>query len=390
MLFDPLFWTRAALIFICLVWLKRSLWVSRFNVTHPPLEPAREAPSQGEKVSVIIPARNEEKNIANCLVHLFKQNYPSYEIIVVDDRSTDKTSHLLENFQKLSTVPLRIVRIEKLPPGWTGKNHGMFAASKVAEGEWLLYTDADTTHRPESISTAMREVKKNNIDFLTLAPETESHSFWEKTVQPLAVGSLALWFHPAQAKGHHNEIVLANGQFILIRKDAYEKIGGNESIKNEVVEDVELAKKAKKAGYRVEFWNGTKLYSTRMYSSLREIRMGWTRIFTYLFNKNVPSIAHKIFLFLFFSLFPFVALAWELVLRTQNPAAVPAELFYLTLITCGWIILVRFIGNKMVKSNPWYAFLHPVGSVIMVWILLACVGRILFNRPSVWRGDLHQ
>ncbi|MBI2095228.1 MAG: glycosyltransferase [Candidatus Omnitrophica bacterium] len=364
---------RAALVFIGLVWVKRVVWVVSLRRLNPPLDP-REAPVNAPKVSVVIPARNEEKNIARCLAHFFRQQYPDFEIVVVDDRSTDRTSRLLENFQKLSPVPFKIVRIEKLPQGWTGKNYAMFTGSKAAAGRWLLFTDADTTHGPRSIGTAVATALEGGIDFLTLAPQTECRSFWENTVQPLAVSSLALWFDPRKTNDDRNPSVLANGQFILIKKEVYEKLGGNESVKNEVVEDVEFAKIARAAGARVRFLNGTKLYATRMYSSLAEIKTGWTRIFTYLFNKSVPALLHKIFLFVFFSLLPFAALADK-------------NVFFLALAVSLFIIVVRFIGNKMTKTNPWYAFLHPLGSLVMIWILLACVGRVLFRRPSVWRGQ---
>ena len=364
--------------------------MSRFRRTHPPLVPLSAPPPNAPKVSVIIPAKNEEKNIANCLGYFFKQNYKNFEILAVDDRSTDRTPHLLENFKTLSPVPFKIIRIEKLPPGWTGKNHAMFAASKAASGDWLLFTDADTSHRPESISTAVACVLEKKIDFLTLAPEVESRSFWEKTVQPLAVSSLALWFQSEKVNEPGSGVTLANGQFLLIRKEAYEKIGGNEAVKNEVVEDVELAKKIRGQGYLVQFLNGTKIYSTRMYSSLKEIKTGWTRIFTYLFNKNIPAILHKIFLFLFFSLLPFVVLAAEKVFWLTGSPHFNKILFILSAAVSGWIVLIRCIGNKFLKTSPWYAFLHPLGSVVMVWILTACIGRIVFNKPSAWRGDLHQ
>ena len=188
------FFLTASLIYIFFIWLKRIIWVSRFRRTHPALGPVETPIPDPPKVSVIIPAKNEEKNIPNCLRHIFNQNYKNFEIIVVDDRSTDRTPHLLENFKKLSPVPFKVIRIEKLPPGWTGKNHAMFAASRAASGGWFLFTDADTTHRPESISTAVACVLEDKIDLLTLTPEVESRSFWEKTVQPLAVSSLALWF----------------------------------------------------------------------------------------------------------------------------------------------------------------------------------------------------
>ncbi len=375
---------------IFLVWTRRIIWVRSLGLKNPPIEKTAFPPREDLKVSVIVPAKNEEKNIPNCLYHLFRQYYKNFEIIVVDDRSTDRTPHLLENFQKLSPVPFRIITIGKLPPGWTGKNHAMTAGAKAASGQWLLFTDADTTHEPESVGSALYTAVGKQIDFLTLSPVTESRSFWEKTVQPLAVGSLALWFNSEKVNDPKSGVVLANGQFILVKKSVYEAVGGNESVKLEVVEDVELAKKIKKAGYSMRFMNGTKLYSTRMYSSLREIKTGWTRIFTYLFNKNVFAILHKIFLFLFVSIGPFAALGWEIFLKLSGSAAYDALACSLSAAVCLWIIVIRFIGNRLLKCNPWYALLHPLGSLVMVWILAACVGRVVFNLPSVWRGDLHR
>ncbi len=361
--------------------------MGNFRKTNPPLFPVAQTMPGAPKISVIIPAKNEEKNIANVLSHLFKQNYKNDEIIVVEDRSDDRTPHLSENFKKLSPVPLKIITIEKLPNGWTGKNYAMFTGSKAAAGEWLLFTDADTTHKPESLTTAVSCALKNKINLLTLAPEVESYNFWEKTVQPLAVSSLALWFRLDKVNDPKQGVTLANGQYLLIRKSVYEMIGGNESVKNEVIEDVELAKKIRGRGFIVQFLNGTNIYSTRMYSTLKEIQTGWTRIFTYLFNKNICAMLHKIFLFLIVSISPFVVLAIEKVFFLTRSAHFSLTLFILSSGVCLWIILIRFMGNKMLKTNPWFAFLHPLGSIVMVWILSACIGRIAFNKPSAWRGD---
>ena len=384
------FLTSVLLGFIGLVWLKRVFWMARFRKTHPPLLPSSETNAPSPKVSVIVPARDEEKNITHCLRHLAAQDYLPYEIIVVNDRSTDKTAELVGHAAQYSKIPVRLIQIEKLPPGWTGKNYAMFTGSKAAGGEWLLFTDADTTHRPESLPTAVREAVRKKIDFLTLTPEVESKSFWEKTVQPLAAGSLALWFDPDKINDPNSKTVLANGQFILIRKDAYEKTGGNEAVKNEVVEDVELAKKVKAAGYFVQFLNGTRLYSTRMYSSLKEIRIGWTRILIYLFDKKPLPILHKIFLFFLFSCLPFFVLLFELTLKITGRDTFSALLFGASLFVCVWITGVRFFGNKFLKSNPWYAVFHLLGSLVMIWILLTCLERIIFKKPSVWRGDFHR
>lgn len=377
----------AVLGFIFLVWTKRALWIARFRRAHPPLAPSAFLLPHAPLVSVIVPARNEEKNIANCLHHLLSQTYSPYEVIVVDDRSSDGTSELVESYRRVAKVPLKKIRIEKLPPGWTGKNYAMFTGSRAAEGEWLLFTDADTTHRPESLSTALGCALERRIDFLTLAPETESRSFWEKTVQPLAVGSLALWFNPEKINAPEGRVTLANGQFILVRRDVYEKTGGNEAVRGEVVEDVEQAKRVRAAGYLVQFLDGTRLYSTRMYGSLAEIRTGWTRIFTYLFNKNIWTILHKVFLFALFSCLPYFVLFFEIWTKLAKPGLFSPDLFAASLAVCLWITAIRFQGNRAVKVNPWFAVLHLLGSFVMIGILLNCVARVALKRKSVWKGQ---
>jgi chlorobactene glucosyltransferase len=342
---------------------------------------------QAPKVSVIVPAKDEERNIANCLQHLLEQTYPNFEIIVVDDRSVDETPAIVESYRKNARTPVKNVRIDKLPPGWTGKNHAMHAGAAAAAGEWLLFTDADTTHFPHCLATAVSKALEDDIDFLTLAPETTSESFWEKTVQPLAVSSLALWFDPHRVNDPKSGGVLANGQFILVKKSVYEKTGGSEAVKDKVVEDVEFAKNARSAGFNVKFLDGTRLYSTRMYTSLAEIHRGWTRIFIHLFDKNVPRILHKIALFLFFSILPFAVLGLEICFKLRDSAAYHPAVFLAAAAVSSWIVAVRAVGNRRVRTNPWFAFLHPLGSLVLVWILGTCVYRILANRPSIWRGD---
>ena len=373
------------LAWIFLAWSKRAVWMISLDRSNPPLKPlpASQAPPSGRpRVSVIIPARNEEKNIARCLEGILVQDYEPCEVIVVDDRSSDSTPEILARLGQTAARPFKVVRIEKTPPGWTGKNYALHAGSRAAGGGWLLFTDADTRHVKESVTTAVLTAEREGIDFLTLAPETESRSFWEKTVQPLAVSSLALWFARAGR-------VLANGQYILVKRSVYEACGGNEAVKAEVIEDVALAGKVGGAGGNVKFLNGTRLYSTRMYSSLKEIRTGWTRIFTFLFEKRPGPILHKIFLFCFFSILPFAVLLWQGTIGTWSTWYSPL-LFWSSLAVSLWIIALRWQGNRRLRTDPLYAILHPLGSLVMVWILLECLWRVLFHRPSVWRGDLYR
>ncbi|MCG3177218.1 MAG: hypothetical protein MOGMAGMI_02186 [Candidatus Omnitrophica bacterium] len=378
---DPLL---VYLVFVALVWCKRALWLSAIRRSDPPIRPVAAGPGS-PRVSVIIPARNEERNIGRCLDSILVQDYPDYEVIVVDDRSGDRTPEILEDYRGRSGGRLRIVRVEQLPPGWTGKNHAMWVGSRAAASDWLLFTDADTRHDRLCLASAVTTALKGDIDFLTLAPETESVTFWEKTVQPLAVSSIALWFDPRKVNDPKSGVVIANGQFILVRRSVYEAVGGSQAVKDRVVEDVELARLVRGSGHAIKFLDGTLLYATRMYSSLAEIKTGWTRIFTHLFEKNVAALAHKIFLFLFFSIGPFAALA-AAAARTAGSGVGSPELT-LSAAVCALIVVIRAAGNLRVRTNPVYALLHPVGSAVMVWILGICVWRVLADRPSPWRGD---
>lgn len=383
------FLIQAALAAVLAEWVRRAWRLSAFRRAYAPLEPA-DPPPAAPKVTLIVPMRDEENNAGNCLKHLFDQSYPALEIVVVDDRSSDRTPVILDKMCALSPFPMRVVRIEKLPPGWTGKNHAMAAGAKAASGEWFLFTDADTTHSPRSVATAVRTALERKIDFLTLAPRTEARGFWENVVQPIAVGALAIWFDPARVNDPASGITLANGQFILTRRGAYESVGGNEAVRSETVEDVALAKLTRRSGRVVAFLDGTRLYSTRMYGSLAEIHRGWTRIYTHLFEKKIPVLLEKTAFFLFFSIFPFAVLGWEKLLFLEASTRFDAAVAAFAAAACAIIVAVRFAGNRMLRANPWYALLHPLGSLILVWVLLTCVWRVAADRPSPWRGDLHK
>ena len=153
--------------------------------------------------------------------------------------------------------------------------------------------------------------------------------------------------------------------------------------------NVELAKRVHGAGYTVHFLNGTQLYATRMYSSLEQIKNGWTRIYIHLFEKKLAPIFHKMTLFLFFSIMPFAVAACQLGWAVTGSVLYDPMVLWTALGVCAIIIALRAAGNSRLRSNPFYAFFHPLGSLVMVWILCICVMRILGNKPSVWRGDTH-
>ena len=233
-------------------------------------------------VSVIIPARNEEASLGACLESLVSQEGIDFEIIVVDDGSTDRTRPIAESFPQIRVIPPG-----PLPDGWTGKNNALTAGAREARGQWLLFTDADTVHKPGSLAKAMAEAKKQNADLLSYSPEQEVHGFWERAVMPVIFAELARKYPPSRMSDPASKLAAANGQYILVSRVAYGAVGGHAAVATTLLEDVALAKKIKAAGYRISFRYGGDAVRTRMYRSFRQLREGWTKNLALLFPSTI-------------------------------------------------------------------------------------------------------
>jgi len=229
-------------------------------------------------VSVIVPARNEEVRLGACLESLVGQTGVGFDVIVVDDGSTDRTREIAESF-----ADVRVIEADPLPQGWIGKNNALVSGVRFAKGEWFLFTDADTEHRPGSLAKALAEAKARGAAMLSYSPEQEVHGFWEKAVMPVIFAELAGRYRPAEVSDPGSRAAAANGQYILISREAYQAVGGHAAIAGDVLEDVALARAVKKSGRRIFFRYGADAVRTRMYRSFRELREGWTKNLALLF-----------------------------------------------------------------------------------------------------------
>ena len=230
------------------------------------------------EVSIIVPARNEEASLGDCLQSLTAQTGVGFEIIVVDDGSTDCTRQIAESFPGV-----RVISPGPLPPGWTGKNNAVIAGANVARAEWLLFTDADTVHLPGSLARALAEAKRENADLLSYSPYQVVVSLPERVVMPVVFAELAAEYPPAKVRDQSSGIVAANGQYILARQSAYTVAGGHGAVAREILEDVALAKAFRNAGLRVFFRFGGDAVVTRMYRNWGQLRDGWTKNLALLF-----------------------------------------------------------------------------------------------------------
>jgi glycosyltransferase involved in cell wall biosynthesis len=229
-------------------------------------------------VSVIVPARNEEASLGACLKSLASQAGVAFEIIVVDDGSTDRTGEIAASFPGVL-----VFAAGPLPEGWTGKNNALAAGARQARGEWLLFTDADTVHLPYSLVRSLGEARRQGASLLSYSPEQEVEGFWQKAVMPVIFAELASAYQPSQVSDPNSPAAAANGQYLLIRREAYVALGGHAALAGSLLEDVGLARAVKASGRRIFFRYGGDAVRTHMYRSFAQLREGWTKNLVLLF-----------------------------------------------------------------------------------------------------------
>lgn len=343
------------------------------------IQPGRK-PNVFPFVSVLIPARNEEQNIGVCISSLVSQDYPRYEIIVLDDNSDDATGEIVRDWEA-SSDRVRYMRGNPLPPGWVGKCFACHQLAKHARGELLLFTDADTMHSSQSISAAVAAMQKSGADLLTVLPFLTLKTFWEKAVMPMLhfVTFCTLPF-PLVSILRNPRFAMANGQFILFKRDVYEDIGGHEAVKNAMVEDVWLSRLVKKSGYSLRIMDGVSVVATRMYKSLREIWEGFSKNLFPGFQYSLPAIIAVMVFNVMTSVMPFVFLAAG-VLSSE-----PVDWLSLVLLQILLLLTIRLMIAHKFKLNLLAILTHPLGMGVVAGIAFNSARWALFSGGMRWKG----
>jgi chlorobactene glucosyltransferase len=261
-----------------LPWLGILLFV-RFVARVPSELPTATRGTGLPSVSVIVPARNEELNIENCLASLTASEYPDFEVIVVDDRSEDRTAELARAVSSGNARRVSVVEGAELPEGWLGKPWACHQGFGVAEGDMLLFTEADTAHGTNLLNRAVAGHQAGGADLLTVGGRQLMETFWGKLVQP-QVFLVMLFRVPGFERIARNDRwrdAFANGQYLLFSREAYKEIGGHVAVREEVVEDLVLGQRVKRAGLRLRIRSSELDFATRMYRSLADIIEGWSK-----------------------------------------------------------------------------------------------------------------
>jgi glycosyltransferase involved in cell wall biosynthesis len=306
-----------------------------------------------QTVSAIIAARNEELTIGQAVLSLAGQPEIS-EIVVVDDQSADGTASILKSLA--ADVPqLQAIESGPLPEGWVGKNHAAWQGAQRATGAWLLFTDADALHLPGSTARALLQAAASGAAMLSLSPAQEMRAWWERAMIPFVYCRLAQLYSYAAVNDPRSPAAAANGQYLLIRREAYEAIGGHAAVRGEVLEDVALARRAKDAGIRLFFAPDEGLVRVRMYTTFRAMWEGWTKNLCPLVTGGGQRVTRELFYVL-----PWIPLLC-LALTPRYPAAAVLGVLLLAGRHAGYAAALR--RNRF-----------PLSSVVyyMVAMLLYC------------------
>lgn len=346
---------------------------------------------QAPEVSICIPARNEADTIERCIRSAVDQQYPNHHVYVLNDRSTDGTAKILDQLSNRFPNKLSVIPGKTKAENWLGKSWACHQLSEEATGDIIVFIDADTWLEPEATAKLVRTMGRDIVDLITIWPKQKLDSFWEKTVIPLVYFALLTllpsryvhqdpkWLPSFLTKKFSPLFAAACGQFMAFKRTAYQSIGGHRAVKNQVVEDVGLARKIKQAGFKMKMYHGSNTVHCRMYSSALELWKG--------FRKNfLAGFGNNIYIFVAMGLLHFIVFLLPIL-------SLPFLLFYgsgIVLFLCITAVLLmyfqRFIVDKWFSWSLLYSLLHPLG---VGWFLILGIRVIkdrLRNEPAEWKG----
>ncbi|MBC8332434.1 MAG: glycosyltransferase [Anaerolineae bacterium] len=374
----------------CLIALILTYWIHsrvaiEVAISPAPLPPDTPAPL----ISIIVPARNEARNIRRCVEKLLTQSYPNFELIVVDDRSTDATPQILAELAAQDTR-LRLLLGQEKPADWAGKPYALIQGVDVARGEWLCFIDADTFAHQHLIASAYRAAGEHQADLFTLLTDQELGTFWEKAVLPLVFTGLAFGFPARQVNDPAKPQAIANGQFFLIRQSVYAAVGGHAAVHNRIDEDKAFAEVVKGAGYRLFIADGRAVARTRMYTSLPEMWEGWTKNIFLGLRDRLGLLAFGAFAALMGALalpaWLLAGLLWFTAAGGPPALAVTLE----ALLVWGYLLHWRSRSAQAFQISGWYALTLPLGAAIFAAMMFGSAYKVLFGRGVTWKGRIYQ
>jgi chlorobactene glucosyltransferase len=337
-------------------------------------------------VTVIVPCKDEEAHIATCVASILNQDWPNFELIVVNDRSTDRTAEILDDLARRDPR-LRVVHVSELPEGWFGKIHGMHVGAQHAKGEWLLYVDSDCVLAPSAVRVGITTGVAREFDLVSFVARFEGRGFWDSLMTPLGgIVTGAMYQLMFANSTHVPKVAFACGQYMAVRRQVYDDVGGWAAVKHLIADDVEMARLLKGKGKRPRLGWGMDLVMTHMYDSFAKVWRGWGRQFIVASRGKPGRVLGGVLFVVVGVLSVYPAIAWG-VYRQLHPVNalggigwLATAALHILLMTTGLASAYKWGGN-----SPARALLWPLSSLV----LLAIFARSLYlsiTRKIDWRG----
>jgi chlorobactene glucosyltransferase len=348
-------------------------------------------PSVTPLVSVVIPVRNEAANVERCLRSVFAQRHRALQIVVIDDNSTDATPSILERL-RAEDPRLVVLQGKPLPAGWTGKNFALAQAAAQLQGEWVLFLDADTWLEPGAVGVAVAHAEERDLGLLSLVPRQRLSSFWERVIQPVVLLVIALALPlDAMADPRRPQVAYANGQFLLVRRAAYEKAGGHAAQRGAIVEDSALARAVKTAGYAVQLADGRALLHIRMYRDLAQLWEGWAKNSFESMGRRVDKVLLLVTAVSIVTLVPPV-----IALVALGRAVAPGGVDSAAALVCGvaalqtaFILFLAWRCNREADVPGHYTLAVPLGAAMFNALICYSAYRFVSGRGVSWKGRVY-
>ena len=367
---------------LSIAWLSRLVSAARGmpkipDISRPEWDHNPVSPSGNPRVSIVVPACNEEEVIEQALDRLLALDYDNYEIIAVNDRSTDRTGEIID---RVAANPkahgrMKVIHIAVLPSGWLGKTHAMWTAAEQASGEWLLFTDADVLFKPDALRRALAYAESEAADHVVLFPQMIMKSPGEKMMIAFFQTLFVFGHRPWKVADPDTRDHMGVGAFNMIRRRVYEAVGTYQALRFEVVDDMKLGKLVKNASYAQRNVFGGDLISIRWAKGAMGVVRNLTKNFFAIMSFQWPRALATCFVLAFLNLMPFIAIGWA-----HGWERIPYAVALLTM-------LLIYVGmSRMSPVPPYYFVLHPVSTTLFIYTMLRSMTLTLWRGGVVWRG----
>ena len=355
----------------------------------PRLERIKNLKNTFPRVSIILPARNEERYIRRCIDSLIKQDYPDFEIVLVNDESSDKTLEIMNEYQN-SYPDIKVLSVNRPNDDWIGKNWACYQGYLKSNGNLLLFTDADSYHSENTMSLAVQNINNYDLDAITIMPRLLSYDFFTKVTLPLLTTFMHTKFSPLKVNNEKSKLGYFFGSYFIIKRDTYEKVGTHESVKHEIIEDGALGKKVKEGNFKLRMVRGERYVQAIWARNSSELSKAMDRLLIPMFKENrLKSTLLSIALF-FLMIFPFMMIPLSLTLSILHPN----QLNFVILLFATMILFILMLTNLIQISytlffNKLYSLGFIIGALIIVSRFLVRI--VISNRKSVvnWRDRIY-